>query len=596
MAVEGVTGTLGPVLVLLGAGVVAVPLFRRLGLGSVLGYFAAGLLVGPFGLAFFTDPETILHISELGVVMFLFVIGLEMRPERLWSLRRDIFGLGLGQVALCAGLLTAAGIALGFPPVVAFVGGAGFVLSSTAVIVQVLRERGEAATPQGQKAISILLLEDLAIVPLLALVAFLAPASAGEGGAPVRTIAIALAALLALLAAGRWLLNPFFALLAAARSREVLTAGALLVALGAAFLLDAGGLSMAMGAFLAGTMLSGSSYRHQIEADVEPFKGLLLGLFFLAVGMSLDLAVVAAQWPLILLLVVTFMIVKSLGVFAMARLTGATTRQAILRTALFAQGGEFAFVLYAAAVSGGILDTATSAIFTAVVIVSMALTPLLLIAVDRFLPGETPSTEGLTPAEDLHGRALMIGFGRFGQIASQALLARGIDVSIIENDPDRIREAGRFGFHVHYGDGTRLDILHASGAAEAEAILVCVDDRKAANHIVEVVKAEFPLARLIVRAYDRAHSIELIRAGVDVEIRETAESAFAFGTAALECLGVTPQGAREITAEMRRRDRDRLTMQVAGDITSGKDLLQTSVAPPAPVPEPLTAPRRAPAA
>lgn len=591
MATEGISGTLEPVVVLLGAATVAVPLFRRIGLGSVLGYFAAGLLVGPHVLGLFDDPETILHIAELGVVMFLFIVGLEMRPARLWALRGQIFGLGLGQVAVCTALLTAAAVGLGLPPLVAFIGGAGFVLSSTAVIMQVLQERGEAATASGQQAISILLLEDLAIVPLLALVAFLAPGPEATG-APWGAVAIALAATAALVAAGLWLINPFFELLARARSREVLTAGALLVVLGAAFLMQGAGLSMAMGAFLAGVLLSGSSYRHQIEADIEPFKGILLGLFFLAVGMSLDLGVIVAEWRFILLLLLVFMAVKAAGVFAVARLAGARPREAAMRTALFAQGGEFGFVLYAAALAEGIFDPATAALFGSVTILSMALTPLVLIAADRLLPRVAPSMDGVDAADGLHGRALVIGFGRFGQVASQALLARGIDVSIIDASPDRIREAGRFGFKLYYGDGTRLDILHASGAAEAEAILVCIDDRRAATAIARLVRAQFPNASLIVRSYDRAHSIDLIQAGVDFELRETVESALALGEAALVALGVAAPEARVITEDIRRRDRERLSMQVTGGIFAGKDLMHGT----GPVPEPLTQPRAAPRA
>jgi glutathione-regulated potassium-efflux system protein KefB len=583
-------GVLGPAVVLLTAAVVAVPLFRRLGLGTVLGYFAAGLIVGPSGAGFFTDPETILHVSELGVVMFLFIIGLEMRPQRLWALRRDIFAVGLGQVALCTALLTGAGVLMGFAPAVAFVAGAGFVLSSTAVIMQVLQERGETATPQGQQSISILLLEDLSIVPLLAVVALMA-AAPGEAATPWTAAAIALAALAALVAAGRWLLDPFFALLAASRTREVLTAGALLVVLGSAFLMETSGLSMAMGAFVAGVLLSGSSYRHQIEADVEPFKGILLGLFFLAVGMSLDLARVAAMWPAVLALVVVFMATKGLGVYLVARLSGNDARASIFRVALFAQGGEFAFVLYAAALSGGLFDTDASALFSSVVIVSMAVTPLVLMAAERLMPVEAASTDGVEAADGLQGRALVIGFGRFGQIASQALLARGIEVSIIENDPDRIREAARFGFKVYFGDGTRLDVLTASGAREAEAILVCVDDRASASRIAELVKAEVPLAGLIVRSYDRRHSIELIRAGVDVEVRETLESALTFGTAALERLGVPPAEAQAITEDIRRRDRARLAVQISEGLLAGREFMHAN----APVPEPLT-PRRGAAA
>lgn len=586
MAVDGLGGTLAPVVTLLGAAVLAVPLFRRLGLGSVLGYFAAGLIVGPQVLALFGDTQNILHISELGIVLFLFLVGLEMRPQRLWALRRAIFGLGLAQVLVCTAFLTLAAWEIGFTPLVAFVAGAGFVLSSTAVIMQGLEERGESATRQGQQAVSILLFEDLAIVPLLALVAFLAPAGQGAGGG--LQAAKALAAVVGLLAAGRWLLDPALALLARARAREVMTAGALLVVLGAAFVMELAGLSMAMGAFMAGVMLSGSSYRHQIEADVEPFKGILMGLFFLAVGMSLDLAAVLREGALVAALVVGFMAVKALGIVLVARLTGSGRRDAWRRAARFAQGGEFAFVLYGAALAGGLFGARESALFGAVIILSMALSPLVVIGAKRLLRAPGASAEGLERAEGLTGSVLVIGFGRFGQIVAQAMLAQGVDVSLIENDPDRIRQAGRFGAKVFYGDGTRLDVLRASGAGAARAVLVCVDDRRAANQIADLVQHEFPQAALLVRAWDRTHAIELIRAGVPRPVRETLESALVFGGAALEALGVERVLVEEIIDDIRRRDAERLSMQVSEGILAGAGLLLRNTPP---EPEPLTRPR-----
>jgi len=328
MAVEGSAGDLVKVVTLLGAAVVAVPLFKRIGLGSVLGYLAAGLAIGPYGFGLFTDPQTILHTAELGVVMFLFVIGLEMRPSHLWSMRRDIFGLGSLQVVVCGLLLTGVGMAFGFPLAVSFVCAMGFVLTSTAIVMQLLGERGDIAAPRGQKIVAVLLFEDLLIVPLLAIVAFIAPADATqhavEAGSRWVGVGIALAALAALVAAGIWLLNPLFRVLANSKAREVMTAAALLVVLGAALLMQLGGLSMAMGAFIAGVLLSESTFRHQLEADIEPFRGLLLGLFFIGVGMSLDLAVVARNWQLILAGVLSMMVVKSLCIYAVARLNASS--------------------------------------------------------------------------------------------------------------------------------------------------------------------------------------------------------------------------------------------------------------------------------
>lgn len=568
---------IGPAVVLMGAAVVAVPLFRRLGLGSVLGYFAAGLLVGPSVLGLFTDAHSILHFSELGVVMFLFVIGLEMRPVKLWAMRGQIFGTGLVQVGLATAALTLLGTGLfGLHPSVAFVAGAGFVLSSTAVIMSVLQDRGEIASTEGQKSVAILLFEDLMIVPLLAVVAVLSPLGQGQGDA--LAFLWALVGLLVLLAVSRWALNPFFALLARTRAREVLTAGALLVVLGAALLMDAVGLSMAMGAFLAGVMLSSSSYRHQIESDIEPFRGLLMGLFFLAVGMSLDLTVVAAEWRLVLSLLVAFTIAKGTVVYGVARLLGTSNRQALHRTSMFLQGGEFAFVLYAAAASGGVIDARENALFATVVILSMAVTPLLMLAADRLLRTEV-SMDGIEAAADLKGRILLIGFGRFGQIASQLLMSRGIDLSVIDQDPDRIRDAARYGFKVFFGDGGRLDVLRQSGAGTADAVMICIDDPKAALQIVQLVQHEFPQASLLVRGYDRDHAVELIRAGVDYQVRETVESAFLMGAAGLRALGFTPSEVEEATADIRRRDDERLSEQVQGDDMSGLDRLHTKPAP-----------------
>ncbi len=581
MAVEGsgVTGELVQVVALLAAGVVAVPLFKRAGLGSVLGYLVAGLAIGPFGLGLFSDAHAILHIAELGVVMFLFIIGLEMEPSRLWAMRRDIFGLGLAQVGACIAALTLVGLALGFSAPVAFVAGTGFVLTSTAIVMQLLDERGALSKPKGQRIVAILLLEDLAIVPLLAVVALMAPSGAETGGlARITAIGIALGSVLALVAAGRWLLNPLFRLLAAAKAREVMTAAALLVVLGAALAMQLGGLSMAMGAFLAGVLLSESSFRHQLEADIEPFRGILLGLFFLGVGMSLDLTVIAASWALILTGVAAYMVAKSLVIYAVARVLRASHPEALERAALMAQGGEFAFVLYAAATGAGLIDGPTNAVLTATVILSMAVTPLMVIAFDRLGPKPAVTTDGLEVPENLAGSALIVGFGRFGQIVSQPLISRGCSVSIIDTSAENIRLAEGFGFKVYYGDGTRIDILRAAGAGTARAILVCLDDAEAARRIAELARAEFPLVPVLARARDREHAIALIHAGVAYQIRETFESALAFGEQALLTIGDEPDSAAEAMAEVRRRDLERLALETVGGIYAGRALIRGNAA------------------
>ncbi len=585
MAVEGSAGDLVKVVTLLAAAVVAVPLFKKLGLGSVLGYLAAGLVIGPFGLGLFSDPQTILHTAELGVVMFLFVIGLEMRPSHLWSLRREIFGLGSLQGVVCGLLLTGVGMAFGFSLPVSFVSAMGFVLTSTAIVMQLLGERGDVAAPRGQKIVAVLLLEDLLIVPLLALIAFMAPVdatqAAAQGAATSRwaSIGIAAGALAALVVAGIWLLNPLFRVLANSKAREVMTAAALLVVLGAALLMQLGGLSMAMGAFLAGVLLSESTFRHQLEADIEPFRGLLLGLFFLGVGMSLDLPVVARNWQLIAAGVMALMVTKALCIYGVARLARSSHADALDRAVLMAQGGEFAFVLFAAALAARVIDPTVNANMTAIVVLSMALTPLAVIALRRLTPPGVASMEGVEAAHDLANQILVIGFGRFGQIAAQGVFIRGCQISIIESSTDSIRMAADYGFKVYYGDGSRVDVLRAAGADKARVIMVCVDDRDTISRIAALVKHEFPQARLLVRTKTRQQSLEMRRLGVDFEVRETFESAMLLGDAALRALDLDPAQATTTSEEARRLDAERLALELAGDLDASKKLIHSNTEP-----------------
>ncbi len=580
---------LGHAVALLAAMVVAATLFRRFGLGAVLGYLAAGLLIGPSALGVVRDPQSVLHVAEFGVVMFLFIIGLEMRPARLWSLRKEIFGLGAVQVLACALLLTGLALLAGLAWYAALIAGFGFALSSTAIVMQLLQERNENAEPGGQRVVSILLFEDLAIVPLLALVAVLAGAygSSVETGYPIwMTIGLAIAAVAGVYVAGRWVVNPFFRLLARYGGREVMTMGALLVVLGAAWAMNLGGLSMAMGAFLAGVLLSESTFRHQLEADVEPFRGLLLGLFFLSVGMSLDLRVVVADWAWVLGGLAAFMSAKMIAVYAVARIRQ-KHGEGLLRAALMGEGGEFAFVLYSTAFAAGLFDARTAAILSAVVILSMALTPLRVMLADRLRPNEALSpddAEGVDRADNLRERVLIIGFGRFAQVVSQPLLARDVDVSIIDMDVEMIQAAGNFGFKVFYGDGSRLDVLRASGAENAETVLVCVDKPEVADRIVELVKAEFPLTKLFVRAFDRGHSIRLVEAGVEYQLRETFESALVFGHQVLIDLGFSDEEARETIEDVRRRDEERFTLQLSGGLQAGRSLMRGNIATPRPAP------------
>jgi glutathione-regulated potassium-efflux system protein KefB len=594
MAMESDGGLgLGHAVALLAAGVVAAPIFLRLGLGSVLGYLAAGLAIGPYGLRVINDPEAILHVAEFGVVMFLFLIGLEMRPAKLWRLRKDIFGLGAAHVAACAALLTGVGVLYGLPWYSALIAAFGFSLSSTAVIMKMMDDSGDSATPAGQRAVSILLFEDLSIVPLLALVAVLGTiyGAAVENARPAWiSVTLAIAAVGGVFVLGRYALNPLFGLLARAGAREVMTAAALLVVLGAALFMEWGGLSMAMGAFLAGVLLSESSFRHQLEADVEPFRGILLGLFFMSVGMSLNVPLVIADWPLIALGVVAFMAVQGLAVYGVARFFKADHRESVMRAAHFAQGGEFAFVLYAAAFAVGLIDARIASIMTAIVIFSMAMAPLVVIAARRLTPEPEVSRDGVEDARDLSGRVLFIGFGRFAQVVSQSLLARGVDISLIETDVEMIQVAATFGFKIYYGDGTRLDVLRASGAATAEAILICVDKPETTDRIVALAKAEFPHAKLFARSFDRGHSMRLVKAGVDYQVRELFESSLAFSGAVLRELGFSDMEVAETIEDVRDRDTARFEAQLAGGIEAGRSLFRNNTQTPQPTP--FTVPRR----
>lgn len=557
---------------LLATSVTIVPLFKRLGLGSVLGYLIAGCLIGPSGIGLFQDPDVVVHMAELGVVMFLFIIGLEMHPERLWSMRKAIFGRGLLQVAFCGSLLTLAGIfILGLPKEVAFIAGMGFTLSSTAIVMQVLEEKGVSTTPKGQRIVSTLIFEDLAIVPLLASIAFLAPTQADvEHGANWTAIGAGLVGVLILVASGKWLMNPLFKMISKVHIREMMTAAALLVVLGSALLMELSGLSMAMGAFVAGVMLSESSFRHQLEADIEPFRGLLLGLFFMGVGMSLDLSLVFNNLLWLLGIVLLYVFGKGLSIYVVARLTMLTNREAIMRMAIMSHGGEFAFVLFAAAATAGVFSADNKATFTAAIIVSMLLSPLVVIMIQRLVNRKTTkvdgeakqSFDGIEFAENLENSVLVIGFGRFSQIICQALLARGISVSVIDSDLKNIRTAARFGFKVYYGEGERIDVLRASGIEQCDCVIVGIAEPDRILKIVELIKHEYPIIPVLARSYDRVNTVNLIKQHVDYQVRETFESALLLSKVALEKLGATETEAHDVITLVRNLDQERLHEEV----------------------------------
>ncbi|WP_421707835.1 cation:proton antiporter [Algihabitans sp.] len=572
-------------LALITAACLFAPIFRRLGLGTILGYLAAGLAVQLALPGSFTEhPEELLHFAEFGVVLFLFVIGLELKPTALWTMRSDIFGLGLAQMLLCGGVLAIPALLLGLPLAASAVIGLGLALSSTALVMQTLDERRQRSSLYGRKSFSILLFQDLAIVPLLLLVAFLAPT--GESmdlSQSLLRLAVALAAIALLILAGKYLLDPLFHLLARSKMQEIMTASALGVVIAASLLMDFAGMSYAMGAFLAGVMLAESAYRHEVEANIEPFRGLFLGLFFMAVGLSLNLEAVAANWVSILMAVPTAMLLKGLALYVLAGLFKIDRKASIQIALALPQHGEFGFVLFAAAASAGLLADELSSILIAVVTLSMAISPLVARLEPLFLP-EAAARDLEETFEDAKGNTLVIGFGRFGQIVSQPLFAEGVEVTILDNDADRVLDAQRFGFRVHYGDGRRRDVLRAAGAADADLIAVCVDDPETADQIVALVKAEFAQAKLYVRSYDRRHSIRLRQAEVDYSVRETFESALRLAEKVLLALGTSEERVVGTIADVRERDLDRLQQQADGGLHSGLERLHV-----APVrPEPLS--------
>ena len=560
-----------PIIVLLGAAVIFVPIFKKLGMGSVLGYLAAGFLLSPSVFAFTEDPERMMEVAELGVVFLLFLIGLELNPARLWNLRRDIFGLGALQIVVC-GLLV-----MLFPLIVmqrpwqaALVAGLGLSLSSTAMVMQMIEERGGFRQPYGQKSFAILLMQDLAIVPLLALVGFLAPQESEHAQPMWRAVLDAAVGVTVVILIGRYLLDRLFRVLARHGGAEIMTAATLLVVIAAGTIMVLAGLSMAMGAFVAGVLLADSIYRHELEADIEPFRGLLLGLFFLSVGMSIDATVIAASWPLILGGVVTLIVFKSVAIYALMRLFGETHATAVKTGLLLSQGGEFGFVLFAAAAAQGVIAPGDADLLIAGVTLSMLTTPFLVRWLPPLLIREAARVEPDEDFDGARGTILVIGFGRFGQLAAQLFLAAEHELVLLDNDIQRVEEARRFGSRVYFGDGRRLDVLRSAGAANVSLIAVCTDGRDTTNAIVDLVSAQFPGKPLFARAYDRRHALVLLDKEVTFQRRETMDSAIAFAREALIALGDDEERARDIEAHVRRRDEDRLRYQhIEGSLEKG---------------------------
>ncbi len=535
------------------AALVFVPLAVRLGLGSVLGYLTAGVVIGPVGFALVSDPAAILHASELGVVLMLFVIGLELEPQRLWAMRAAVFGGGALQMGLCAALLMPVGLLLGWSWQASLVGALALALSSTAIVVGILQERHLMDVPVGRNGFSMLLFQDIAAIPLLALAAALgtqnAPSvSAGHGhSSPLLQVG----AVLAVVVAGRYVAYPAMRFIARLPVRELFTGFALLLVLGVAALMESVGLSMGLGAFLAGVLLASSEYRHALENDILPFKGLLLGLFFIAVGMSMDLGLLLSMPLQVLLGLVLVVALKALGLWLLGPVAGLRGSQRKLLAVLLSQVGEFAFVVLAAAKASQVMPAAHADLLTLIAALSMVSTPLLLLAYDRWGCPDT-ETRPADAVDNEHAPVLLVGFGRYGQIVARVLLSAGIRPTVIDHDADTVDSARRFGFKVYFGDATQPDLLHAAGLDQARAVVVAVDDVTQANRLVHELRTSHPHLPILARARDAVHAMELEDAGVHHVQRELFESSLRSARATLETLGFDRFHARELADEFRR--------------------------------------------
>jgi len=556
-------------LVYLAAGVVSVPIAKRLGLGSVLGYLIAGALVGPFVLNLVGEPGDVMRFAEFGVVILLFLIGLEVRPALLWEMRTSIFGLGMAQMLASAFLLGAVALLLGADWRVATAAGLILALSSTAIVLQNLEEKGLRQGPVGQAAFGVLLFQDLAVIPLFAFLPLLAAGhqagaveAAGHGasvlaGQPewVRILAT-FGAVAGVVVGGRYLTRPMFRFIAAARLREIFTASALLLVVGVAALMELVGLSPALGAFLAGVVLAESEFRRELETDIEPFRGLLLGLFFITVGAGLNFGLIVAQPVLVISLTLGLMALKLLAMWAVGLAFRRDRKDAATIAVSLAQGGEFAFVLIAFVLTANVLTAEQAALATAVVALSMALTPIAFVVYEKVVLNRTgllAEPEQL-PFDDGAPDAIVAGFGRFGQIATRLLTAADFKVTMLESSIEQIDTIRRFGWQVHYGDATRLDLLRAAGADKAKLLLVAIDDKDKAVELVKAATEYFPNLTIIARAFDRRHAYELIRVGGDDVVRETFESALVFGKKALIRLGLTERRAAKAASLFREHD------------------------------------------
>jgi glutathione-regulated potassium-efflux system ancillary protein KefC len=536
------------------ATVVFVPVAARLGLGSVIGYLLAGCVVGPFGLGLIRDVHAIFHFAEFGVVLMLFVIGLELEPKRLWQLRRSVFAGGAIQMAGCGAALAAALVLAGLPLAAATLAALSLALSSTAVGAQTMAERGILASPTGRAAFGVLLFQDLAAIPIIAVVPLLAMAPGAEQGSLGAGVLRVAAAVVAVVGVGRWVVLPALRAIARLHLRDVFAAFALLVVLATALLMERAGVSMALGAFLAGVLLASSEYRHALETDIEPFRGLLMGLFFVAVGMSIDFAMLGSRPGTVLVLLVGYALLKFAVLLALAGPIGVPRGGGPTFAAVLSQGSEFAFVVFGVAGAAQVLPGEWNGLLTLIVALSMLLTPLIVLVTERVQRRLRAPQRPPDHIERAEGRVIIVGFGRFGQIVGRLLFASGIRATVLDHDPDNIELLRRLGFRVFYGDGTRLDLLTTAGVATADLLVDAIDDEAASLRLVDVMRQNFPGVPIVARARNVGHWRELRERGVTRLERETFESALRAGRHALETLGVRPFEARERADAFRRHN------------------------------------------
>ena len=537
------------------AAVLVVPVAARLGIGAVLGYLLAGIAIGPWGLGFISDVEEILHFSELGVVFLMFIIGLELNPSKLWSLRRSIFGVGAAQVIFSAAVLGVLLWLTDFEWQAAVIGGIGLAMSSTAMALQLMRDKGMNRSEAGQLGFSVLLFQDLAVIPALALVPLLA--GSDNGSIDWMKLGMKVLAFAGMLIGGRYLLRPIFRYIAASGVREVFTAAALLLVLGSALFMDALGLSMALGTFIAGILLAESEYRHELEIAIDPFKGLLLGLFFISVGMALNLGVLYTHIVAILLGVLILVAIKSLVLYLLGRIYGLRSSERLQFSGVLSQGGEFAFVLFSAASSAKLFSGDQLPLLLVTVTLSMMTTPLLMQGVDKILARRfnEPDDEGEKPfVDDDQPQVIVVGFGRFGQVVGRLLMANNKRITVLERDISAVSLMRKYGYKVYYGDATELELLRAAGAASAQSIVITCNDPEDSMTIVHLCQQHFPQLQILARARGRVEAHELLQAGVTQFSRETFSSALDLGRKALMTLGMHPHQAQRAQLHFRRLD------------------------------------------